>query len=395
MKKHILICLLGLMGLLPVRAQQEPLITPNDSVDTVLDKLFPNAHADLSSHMNLEFYTSAAAYLTEGNFDEAAFKINRVRLEIIGSFNKTLSYHFRQSFNSYGEHHALDNLSSSVELAYINWELNPKWKLTVGKQFMALGGYEYYVSAIRVREFSQFNDNVACYQAGVTATWNPSPTQEWAVQVLNHRNGEDKDAYLYGRPESVERAKVPVISSLSLNQTFADESVRLLYAASFGQLAQGRNILYLTSGHVYEKGPILAYLDLMYSRQGLDSQGIVSGLQGPLVETPSTAQNAEYFSIIANFDYRIHPNWNVYVKGAYETAGIYKANGIFEKGVYRTTWNAQACVEYFPMKNSELKIFGHFLYKGHHLENRARALGAISPHTQRISLGLVYTLPVF
>ena len=90
---------------------------------------------------------------------------------------------------------------------------------------------------------------------------------------------------------------------------------------------------------------------------------------------PTTAENAEYFSTIANFDYRIHPNWNVYVKGAYETASVYKANGIFEKGLYRTTWNAQACVEYFPMRNRELLIFAHMLYKGHHLTERAKGLG--------------------
>ena len=116
---------------------------------------------------------------------------------------------------------------------------------------------------------------------------------------------------------------------------------------------------------------------------------------GTAVVTPATAENAEYFSTIANFDYRIHPNWNVYVKGAYETASVYKANGIFEKGLYRTTWNAQACVEYFPMRNRELLIFAHMLYKGHHLTDRAKALGAVSPDTQRFSIGLVYTIPVF
>ena len=139
----------------------------------------------------------------------------------------------------------------------------------------------------------------------------------------------------------------------------------------------------------------VAELRLMYSREGLDSKGIISDLQGPVLMTPSTAQNAEYFTTVVNFDYRIHPNWNLYLKGAYETAGIYKTNGPFEKGLYRTTWNVQACVEYFPMRNSELLIFAHLLYKGHHLTRRAQALGGMSPDTQRISIGLVYSIPVF
>ena len=91
MKKLLLLCL-GVLFLIPAYAQQEPLISPNDSVKRLVEKLSPNTYSDLSAHMNLEFYTSAAAHFTDGEFDEAAFKINRVRMEIVGSFNQTISY---------------------------------------------------------------------------------------------------------------------------------------------------------------------------------------------------------------------------------------------------------------------------------------------------------------
>ena len=158
---------------------------------------------------------------------------------------------------------------------------------------------------------------------------------------------------------------------------------------------EGKNALYLTAGNIYENGPVLAYLDVLYARQGLDSHGIITELQGSNVPMPVTAQNTEYFTLIGNVDYRIHPHWNVYVKGVYETARVYKSNGTFEKGLYKSSWNAQACVEYFPMKNSELLIFAHLLYKGYNLTNRAQALGGISPDKQRLSIGLVYSIPVF
>lgn len=395
MKKTFLSCCILLCSFCSVGAQEQPLISPDDSIRSLLGRIFPQNELNLSAHMNLEFYTSGAAYFTDGELDEAAFKLNRVRLEILGSFTKNFSYHFRQSFNKYSNPHALDNLSSSIEYAYMNWKMSDKFNLTVGKQFLSLGGYEYYVNAIKVREFSEFNDNVAAYQAGVTGTLSFSPTQELVLQVLNNRNGKEEDTYMYGLPTGVNKTKVPIITTVNWNGLFADKAVQLRYAAAWGQMAEGKNIYYLTAGNVYEKGPVVAYVDVMYSREGLDSKGIISDLQGPAVMTPTTAQHAEYFSTIANFDYRIHPNWNVYVKGAYERAGVYRANGIFDKGLYRTTWNAQACVEYFPMRNSELLIFAHLLYKGHHLTDRARALGTVCPDTQRISVGLVYTIPVF
>lgn len=395
MRKLIAALALLWMACLPMQAQEEPLVTPNDSIKSLLNRLLPSVNPEVSAHMNLEFYTSAAAYFTEGNFDEAAFKINRVRMEILGSFSKEFNWHFRQSFNKYSNPHALDNLSSSIEYAYVNWKPSDKFNMTVGKQFVSLGGYEYYLNANKVREFSEFNNYVSVYQAGLSATYNFTPTQELVLQVTNIRSGEDKDMYIYGRPEGVEKAKIPVITTLNWNSWYADKAIQLRYAAAWGQQAKGKNILYLTAGNIYEKGPVIAYLDVMYAREGLDSHGIITDMQGPVVYTPTTAMNTEYLTFIADIDYRFHPHWNAYIKGAYETAGVYKENGIFEKGLYRTTWNIQGCVEFFPMRNSELRIFGHLLHKGHKLTSRAQALGAVAPDTQRISFGLVYTIPVF
>ena len=395
MKKLITVLALWLVACWPMHAQKTPLVTRNDSVQSLLNRLLATENPEVSAHMNLEFYTSAAAYFTEGSLDEAAFKINRVRLEILGSFSKEFNWHFRQSFNKYSNPHALDNLSSSIEYAYVNWKPSEKFNLTVGKQFVAMGGYEYYLNSNKIREFSEFNDYVAAYQAGVSAAFNLTPSQELVLQVTNFRSGEDKDMYVYGRPDGVAKAKAPLLSSLNWNGSYADNTVRFRYAASWGQQAEKKNILYLTAANIYEKGPTLLYLDVMYSRQGLDNHCIISDMQGAMVENPVTAQHTEYLAVIGNFDYRIHRNWNAYIKGAYETAGVYKANGLFEKGLYRTTWNLQGCVEFFPMANSELMIFGHVLHKGHKLTDRARALGAIAPDTQRISVGLVYTIPVF
>ena len=393
MKKTILFACLLAGGVMAAVAQ-EPLIRPAEG-KTLLERVTKEGKSIASSSMNLQFYTSAAAYLTDGKLDEAAFKINAVRLEILGSFGKDFSYHFRQSFNKYSNPHVLDKLSSSVECALVNWKMNRRFKLTVGKQALQLGGYEYWVNSIKVREFSDFNNNIACYQAGVNGAVSLSPTQQLNFQVVNNRGGDEDETFLYGRPEEVGKVRVPMLSTANWDGYFFDLGLNLRYSVSWGQLADKRNILYLTAGNVWEKGPVLAYVDFMYSREGLDSKGLVSELSASRPEGGVTAQHVSYFATIANFDYRVHRHWNLYVKGAYETGSVYKANGFYEKGLYRRTWNVQACAEYFPMENSELLIFLHLLYKNHGLTQRAKALGADDYSSQRISLGLVYTIPVF
>lgn len=389
--------------LLPVlaTAQNETLISEKDSIPSLVERIIAEREGGykirkIKSNINLEFYTSANAYFTENEFDDLSFKLNRVRLEIEGRLNDHLSYHFRQSFNKYSNPHSVDNLSSSIEYANITWHASDRFNLVAGKQFVALGGYEAYVNALRVREFCEFNNNVAVYQAGIMGVVQFNPAQQLIFQVVNNRSGSDSDLYIYGRPDGIEAAKIPLLATVNWNGFFLDDALHFRYSASMGQLAKGKNIYYLTCGNIYEKYPFVAYLDVMYSREGIDSQQRITTLQGQgRGMLPVTAQNTQYLSFIANLDYQFHPKWNAYIKGAYETAGIYEANSIFAKGRYLTSWNAQACLEWFPFTEDKgFKVFAHYLYKGHQLTENAEVMMASMPHTQRISLGLVYVIPV-
>ena len=392
MKKLLFFCLL----LCPVCAysQNPKTLIREDEQPSVIERIFEKR--PFGSYINLEFASSANAYFTEGRFDEVSFKMNRVRLEIYGRLNGRLSYHFRQSFNKYSNPYSVDNMSSSIEYANIKWHVGDRFDLVAGKQFLAVAGYEGYVNGLLVREFSDFNNNFEIYQTGLMGVIRMSPTQHLMVQVTNNRNSSDSEMYLYGLPDGVESTRFPLLGTVNWNGWFADRSVHLMYSASAGQLAKGGNVYYLMCGNVYEKGPVLAYLDVLYSRSAIDSQQRVTTLQGQLRGMlPSTAQHTEYLTLIANVDYSFHPQWNAYIKGAYETAGVYEANGIFAKGRYITSWNAQACVEWFPIKQDKgFKVFAHFLYKGYELTDNAKALGAAMPHTQRISLGIQYIIPV-
>lgn len=341
----------------------------------------------IKSHINLEFASSANAYFSAGSFDEMSFKMNRVRLEIYGKLNDHLSYHFRQSFSSYNNVNTVENLPSSIEYANLKWRFNDKFDLVVGKQFLAVAGYEGYVNGLLVREFSEFNNNFAIFQTGVKGAFYPTPDQHLYFQVVNQKTGLEE----YGLPTGVEASKFPLLASACWMGWFADGAINLQYSASAGQLAKGKNIYYLMCGNIYEKGPVLAYLDVLYQRSGLDNQHRITSLS----PVPSVAQNIQYLTVIGNVDYRFSPKWNGYIKGAYETAGIYEQNGIYAKGRMMNAWNAQACMEWFPFEEDKgFKVFAHYVYKGFELTDNARALGATKPHTQRISLGIQYIIPV-
>ena len=346
----------------------------------------------ITAHINLEFAGSANAYFTDSRFDEFSFKMNRVRLEVYGRLHDKLSYHFRQSFNKYSNPYSLDNMSSSIEYANIKWHTGDGFDLVIGKQYIAVAGYEGYVNGLRVREFSDFNNNFEIYQTGVKGVVKFTPDQLLSIQLTNNRNSADDEIYIYGLPSGMEPSRFPVLGTVNWTGWFADKTVNLMYSASAGQLAKGKNIYYLMCGNIYEKGPVLAYLDVLYCRSAIDAQQRVTVLQ---TQAPVTAQNTQYLTFIANVDYQFHPKWNAYLKGVYETAGVYESNGIFAAGRYLTSWNAQACVEWFPFTEDKgFKVFAHYVYKGHELSDNAKTLGAVMPHSQRVSLGVQYIIPV-
>ena len=135
-----------------------------------------------------------------------------------------------------------------------------------------------------------------------------------------------------------------------------------------------------------------AYFDIMYARADVDKHQRITTLGGGLLPT---ARNVQYLTLIADFEYQFTPKWNAFIKGAYETSDIFKDSELYRKGHYLTTWNAQACVEWFPLtKEKGLKIYLHYLYKGNILGSNAAAMNASLPDMQRVSLGLTYSIPV-
>ena len=138
---------------LSLSAQELTLLSENDSIPSLIERILhkhdstrvvTGKHRNITSHINLEFVSSANAYFTGGEFDEVSFKMNRVRLELYGKVTDKLSYHFRQTFNRYSNPYSVENMQSSIEYANIKWHVADKFDLVAGKQFLAVAGYEGY-----------------------------------------------------------------------------------------------------------------------------------------------------------------------------------------------------------------------------------------------------------
>lgn len=346
------------------------------------------------THMNLLLNTSFTA---DGGLDggtQVSSRMNYLKWEMKGKVSKDFSFHFRQSLTKKALPGEADKAVVSVDYANITWHITDRLSLKAGKQLLCLGGYEFWVSGYKVKEFSLFNDCMNNYGTGATLSWIPAERHTLSLQVVNSKVGADTETFCYGLPEGIGKANAPLLATVNYEWAARGGSM-VRYSLSYGQQARGRNIFYFTSGHVLRRRALQAYFDLNFSYEGLDHKGVVSTALQTLAPAPATMQHVWYASAVADVNRRLSPHFGCFVKGVYECGGLARTAGQLARGVYIHEWQVQACAEYFPKKKLDLKFYLLAQYKCRYSSAALSHIDTENTDRRRLALGLVYAIPVF
>ena len=324
---------------------------------------------------------------------QGAFNMRQLRIEAKGRVNDWLSYRWRQRLNRSNDGNGMvDNLPNSIDLAYIAVQLGEKFSLTAGKQCAAYGGFEFDANPIEIYQYSEIINNMSNFMTGVTLTYDMTPTQQWQLQILDSRNNSQEDTYGAGLEES----RLPLVYTLNWNANMFNNAWQTRWSASIMEETHGKYMYYFALGNQFNFSERCnMYVDLMSSFEQVDRKGIMTNLFGGQANFGGhNMYNAMYNSLVAKFNYRIKPKWNVFVKGMLESAGIYKDGDNVAEGNYRTSLGYVAGVEYYPM-DTNLHFFLTYVGQNNFFTERAKAIGNSDYCTQRVSLGFIYQLPLF
>lgn len=325
---------------------------------------------------------------THGSYNEALsgeaerdrFLLNDFKVEATGTVTPWLSYAYRQVLCYRNEWVQANGFGSYIENAWVNFRLSEKFSVTAGKQDAAWGGFEYDEDTYRIYDYSDMNDWMDCYFTGIGLSYEPAETQELCLQVTN---GNDN------------RSKSPSFYNLGWNSSYLDEMLSLRYSVTAGQQAKGNWMWMVWGGQQLEADKFLGYFDVMYTRGKMDPLGLLAELFEPEEEAEAWMGNTAYLSLVARLNYHIHPKWNLFVKGMYETALVYQENGQYESGKYRTSWGYQGGIEFYPLGDDNLHLFITGTGRTYHLTERGKAFDASEGNTGRFSMGFVYKIPLF
>ena len=149
-----------------------------------------------------------------------------------------------------------------------------------------------------------------------------SPSQDLVFQMSNFRGVSDSEFYYGQLPDNIKATNFPLIGTVNWNGDFLnDKSLKLRYSVSYGHQTTDKGVWIVSLGHSYRKPKLGGYIDLMWSRQGLDVSGIMSRSAAYSDGTPRTLQNTEYLTAVGYLHFFFSPSIAAFVKGGWECAG--------------------------------------------------------------------------
>lgn len=328
-------------------------------------------------------------------FNGGKFQMRQLRVEAKGNINDWLSYRYRQRLNKGDNPNGYrDNLLRSIDIAGIGVKLD-KWQFFLGKQCASYGGIEFDLNPIEIYQYSDMIDYMSNFMTGVNVAYNFTPNQQLQFQVLNSLNESSMERYGYYAP-----AKLPLVYTLNWNGNFSD-FYKTRWSASVMNEVKNKHMYYFALGNEFNfTDRFGAYFDWMYSIEGVDRKGIITSMVFG-EDHIDVAKYVDYMSFVLHLNYRITPAWNIFVKGMYETAGVYRTDtgwipsSPYSEGRYRTAWGYIGGVEYYPLKDRNLHFFVNYVGRLYNYSNRAKALGEHNYNTNRIAVGFIWQMPVF
>ena len=352
---------------------------------------------------NVYLNTAASVQVETDNEHEwsTGFKNKHLRLEIKGNLTDKLYYRFCYRMTNSNVARSEDNFARSTDVVMIGYRFSDKFSVEAGKIFQPFGGYEVDENPIYIYEYSDLTGGLECYLGGVVVNYKPVPTQEIVVGVTNAHN--DKFADVYGdnslaiegdgtQNRILEKTRIPLGYSLGWNGSFLNN--RLLTRWSWGIEGEARHKYsrMLILGQKLNLDRLQWYFDYMYQNDGLDRFGLASREVRdffPAVGGEVWMSDVNYTSFITKLNWQFAPQWNLMLKGMYETASVTKVDRFKD---FRKSYGYVGSVEYYPVKSQDFRVF--LAYVGCKVTYKD-GVGLDKYNTNRIELGFKYRIKAY
>ena len=249
--------------------------------------------------------------------DNSGFKGRYLNIRMDGNLAGGLSYSYRQRLNKPKVNASFFDATDWLTLTY----KYRNWSVSAGKQVVAIGGYEYDRAPIDLYFCSEYWNNIACYQMGVSGAYTTSAgNDQILLQVCespfrrNSVNVNNDDMYAY-----------------NLMWYGSHGFFSTMYSVNFMEYLPGKYINYIALGNRFTLGSFALELDFM-NRAVSGSEFLTND-----------------YSVMAELSWRPVDRLNVFVRATYDCNKNVTGDLCVAPGT--SLLRAGAGVEFYPIKN--------------------------------------------
>ncbi len=225
--------------------------------------------------------------------DAYGFRGRYFNLHIGGNLGDKFSYYFRQRIVATP---GTVNLFDNTDFLYMNYMPNKNWMFRLGKDALAVGGFEYDAPPIDVLFSTHYWDNFYCFQMSASGAFRSSDGNHMLLAQVGNSPYVYYGSFGAGNAGGEWRSGL-LSYNLFWSGTFGH--FKMLYSANLFEREPDVYMNYIAMGHklTYDKWDI--YLDFIHHALSTDDWG-------------------SNYAVVSCMNFLATPALNIFVKGAYE-----------------------------------------------------------------------------
>lgn len=372
---------------------------------TYYKTLIPEAKQGLLKNMSMIANMNFAFRneFKDGEYTQSRFRNEQFRLEFRGNVTDRVFFRFRDRYTRAQTSESIDNLSRSVDLAYIRVNLSDKWSVSAGKMCADWGAWEFDWNPIDIYEYSDIVEYADNFLTGVGFTYTPSTKNQWTFQVLDSRTKSFNE--LYGLQPNFTESKAPLAFVSNWRGSLFGGKVKTIWSYSLFNEAQdangnSANMNYIALGNEFVISDKFTFIyDFKWSDEDLDRTTVVSETVPDDIYAYSLA-NTQYIGHWTHFKYRVSNKVHLTLVAMLDIAKWNNAtqdpqNSGGEERI-RNAWGYIPAVEYYPWSDLNMKFFANWVGRSYKYSDYAKArFGANDYNTGRFTVGFISPLGIF
>jgi hypothetical protein len=329
-------------------------------------------------------------------YTQTRFRNEQFRLEIRGQVHKKVYFRFRDRYTRAQTSESIDNLSRSVDLAYLRFDLSEKFSISAGKMCADWGAWEFDWNPIDIYEYSDIVEYADNFLTGVGFTYTPSSRNQWTFQVLDSRTKSFEE--LYGTQPNFTESKAPLAFVANWRGSLLDGKIKTIWSYSLFNEADNANMNYIALGNEFNFEKFRFIYDFKWSDEDLDRTTIVSETV-PDNLYPYALANTLYIGHWINVRYILNPKVHLTFVGMMDIANWKNsfndpANTTGEEHI-RTAWGYIPAIEYYPWSDINIKFFANWVGRIYKYSDYAQDRFGVSDYnTGRFTVGFITPLGI-